>query len=88
MEKLIEYAPIIIVLIVFLIQHKIFVTPEQLTATKSDLLEYTADHFVSNQTYRDNRLSLENRIEKIDQNVNDVKNLLIGIVQRNGNPNN
>lgn len=82
MEKLLEYAPIIIVLVVFLIQHKIFVTPEQLSQTKSELLEHTSDNYVSLQIYRDNRASLENRIEKIDQNVNEVKNLLISIVQR------
>lgn len=88
MEKFIEYAPIIIVLIVFLIQYKVFVTPEQLTSLKSSLVEYIAQHYVSERTYRDNNISLENRIDRIDKNVNDVKNLLISIVQRNGNPNN
>ncbi len=82
MEKILEYAPIIIVLIVFLLQHKIFVTPEQLSETKSEFMEHISDNYVSLQTYRDNRASLENRIEKIDQNVNEVKNLLISIVQR------
>ena len=82
MEKIIEYAPILVVFLVFFLQHKIFVTPEQLSESKSELLEYISDHYVSNQTYRDNRENLEKRIEKIDQNVNEVKNLLISIVQQ------
>lgn len=88
MSPFIEYAPIIIVIIGFFLQYKIFVTPEQITNLKSNLIEYIAEHYVSERTYRDNNLSLENRIDRIDKNVNDVKNLLIGIVQRNGNPNN
>lgn len=88
MEKFIEYAPIIIVLVGFLIQYKIFVTPEQITTLKSNLIEYFAEHYVSERTYRENHRSLENRIDRIDKNVNDVKNLLVSIVQRNGNPNN
>lgn len=88
MEKIIEYAPIILVLIVFFIQYRIFVTPEQITAMKSNLIEYIAEHYVSEKTYRDNNISLENRIDRIDKNVNDVKTLLISIVQWHGNPNN
>lgn len=88
MEKIIEYAPIILVIIVFFIQYRIFVTPEQITALKSNLIEYMAEHYVSEKTYRDNNISLENRIDRIDKNVNDVKTLLISIVQWNGNPNN
>lgn len=81
MNKFVEYAPIIIMLVMFLIQYRIFVTPQQLTELKASLLEYMSEHYVSEKTYRDNNLSLENRIDRIDKNVNDVKNLLIGIVQ-------
>lgn len=81
MDKFVEYAPIIIMLVMFLIQYRIFVTPQQLTELKASLLEYMSEHYVSEKTYRDNNLSLENRIDRIDKNVNDVKNLLIGIVQ-------
>lgn len=88
MEKIIEYAPIILVVIMFFIQYRIFVTPAQLSTMKSDLIEYIAEHYVSEKTYRDNNMSLENRIDRIDKNVNDVKTLLISIVQWNGNPNN
>jgi len=87
MDKIIEYAPIILVLVMFLIQYKIFVTPAQITELKSNLIEYIAEHYVSEKTYRDNNISLENRVDRIDKNVNDVKTLLISIVQWHGNPN-
>ena len=85
MTKFIEYAPAIIVVMGFFIAYKIFVTPEQLTELKSSLIEYIAQHYVSEKTYHDNNMSLENRIDRIDKNVNDVKNLLISIVQRTNN---
>lgn len=88
MEKFIEFAPTILVVMGFFIAYKIFVTPEQLSSLKSDIHEYMSQHYVSEKTYRDNHISLENRIDRIDKNVNDVKNLLIRIVQRNSTPNN
>jgi len=88
MEKFVEYAPMILIIVMFFIQYKIFVTPAQLTSLKSDLIEYISGHYVSETTYRDNHVSLENRIDRIDKNVNDVRTLLISIVQWHGNPNN
>ena len=88
MEKFIEYAPLILVIIIFFIQYKIFVTPQQLTELKSDLVEYISEHYVSEKTYRDNNINLENRIDRIDKNINDGRTLLISIIQWRGNPDN
>ena len=88
MEKFIEYAPLILVIIIFFIQYKIFVTPQQLTELKSDLVEYISEHYVSEKTYRDNNINLENRIDRIAKNINDVRTLLISIIQWRGNPDN
>lgn len=87
MEKIIEYAPIVIVVMMFFVQYRIFVTPAQVASLKSDLVEYMSEHYVSEKTYRDNNMSLENRIDRIDKNVNDVKNLLISIIQQQHNNN-
>ena len=81
MEKIIEYAPILIVLVMFLIQQKIFVTPEQLESMKSALIEYISEHYVSDRTYRENHLTLQEQLSLIHHDINDVKNLLI---QKNG----
>ncbi len=83
MENFIEYAPIIVVVIAFIGAYKIFATPNQLSDLKSELIEYMSEHYVSEKTYRDNHTSLENRIDNIDKNVNEVKTLLIKIVQDN-----
>lgn len=88
METFIEYAPLIIVIIMFFLQYKIFVTPDQISELKSEMIEYIAEHYVSEKTHRDNNVSLENRIDRIDKNVNDVKTLLISIVQWHGSTNN
>ena len=51
MLKFIEYAPVIIVVMGFFIAYKIFVTPQQLSNLKSELIEYISDHYVSDKTY-------------------------------------
>ena len=77
MEKFVEYAPILIVLIMFLVQQKVFVTPEELEALKSILIEYISEHYVSDKTYRENHRNLQEQLSLIHQDINDVKNLLI-----------
>lgn len=77
MLKVVEYAPVIIVVMGFFIAYKIFVTPQQLTELKSALIEYIADHYVSDKTYRENHRNLQEQLALIHQDINDVKNLLI-----------
>lgn len=77
MEKFVEYAPILIVLIMFLVQQKVFVTPEELESLKSILIEYISEHYVSDKTYRENHRNLQEQLSLIHRDINDVKNLLI-----------
>lgn len=81
MENFINNAPYLVMAIAFFIQYKIFVTPNQLAEFKTDLIEYIANHYVSDKTYRDNHNSLETRMDNIAKDVSDVKTLLISIVQ-------
>lgn len=39
MDKIIEYSPIIIVVLMFFVQQKIFVTPEQLEKKHREIVE-------------------------------------------------
>ena len=39
MEKIIEYSPIIIVVLMFFVQQRIFVTPEQLEKKQREIIE-------------------------------------------------
>ena len=51
MEKVIEYAPIIIVLVMFFIQYRIFVTPEQMTKEFMAYEGHLENKFVQKETY-------------------------------------
>lgn len=77
MEIFIEYAPIILVVIGFATAYKVFVTPGQLSELKTQLIEYIAEHYVSDKTYRENHRNLQEQLALIHQDINDVKNLLI-----------
>lgn len=81
MTEIIEFAPYIVIFIAFAIQHRLFTTPSQLEALKSELLQYISGHYVSDKTYRENHRNLQEQLSLIHQDINDVKNLLI---QRKG----
>ena len=46
MDKIIEYSPIIIVVLMFFVQQKIFVTPEQLEKKHREIVEEIEEKFV------------------------------------------
>ena len=82
------YAPYIIMVIVFAIQYKIFMTPADFQKEKADFMQYIAENYVSDKTYRDNHNSLNEqlvelgrktdiRLDRIDEKIDEVKNLLI-----------
>lgn len=64
---LIQYSPIVIVLMMFLIQHRIFVTPEQLEKKHREILEDVETHFVSLHSYNDLKEGVADMKEKIDK---------------------
>ena len=49
MEQYIPFATIILVVIGFAIQHKIFMTPADFQKEKTDFLTYIEEHYVSNK---------------------------------------
>lgn len=82
------YAPYIIMVIVFAIQYKIFMTPADFQKEKAEFMKYIAENYVSDKTYRDNHNSLNEqlvelgrktdiRLDRIDEKIDDIKNLLI-----------
>ena len=73
MNNLIEYSPIIIVVMGFFIAYKVFVTPEQLGTLKSSLIEYMSEHYVSDKTYRENHRNLQEQLALIHHDINDVE---------------
>ena len=51
MDKWIEYAPILIVIFMFFLQYKIFVTPEQMTKEFMSFESHLEKKFVQKETY-------------------------------------
>ena len=88
MENLIVYAPYIIMFIIFCIQYKIFMTPADFQKEKASFIQYIAEHYVSDKTYRANHTSLQEQVTQIHQDVSEVKTLLISIVNNQRNSRN
>lgn len=76
-EAFTYYAPYIIMVIVFAIQYKIFMTPADFQKEKADFMQYIAENYVSDKTYRDNHTDLQKQLAQIHLDINDVKNILI-----------
>ena len=66
-EKILEYSPILIVLMMFFIQHKIFVTPEQLEKKHREIIESIEDKFVPLRSFKDLKEQFAEMKDKIDK---------------------
>ena len=53
MEKIIEYSPIIVVILMFFVQQKIFVTPEQLEKKHREIIDEIEEKYVSMNSFID-----------------------------------
>ena len=80
MDNIINYSPFILIVFMFFIQYKMFMTPADFEKEKAKLIEYIAEHYVQQKIYSDNHKSLGDRIQSIDEKVDDVRNLLIKII--------
>ncbi|MBP3923935.1 hypothetical protein J6E39_01670 [bacterium] len=67
MEKMIIYSPILIAVMVFLIQQRIVVTPEQLEKKHREIMEDIEEKFVTINSYRDLKEQFSEIKDKIDK---------------------
>jgi septation ring formation regulator EzrA len=51
MDKFLEYAPLLLVVFMFFIQHKVFVTPAQMTKEFMDFETHLENKYVQKETY-------------------------------------
>ena len=88
MGEIIEFAPYIVIFIVFAVQYKLFMTPADFEKEKAEFMKYIAEHYVSDKTYRDNHNSLEDkltalehkndsRFDRVDEKIDGVRDLII-----------
>lgn len=67
MEEFLKYAPLIVVIMVFLIQQRIVVTPEQLEKKHREILSDVEEHFASISSVKDLKDDVYEMKEKIDK---------------------
>ena len=67
MEQFIQYSPILIAVMIFLIQHKIVVTPEQLERKHREIIEDVEERFVTINSFHDLKEQFSDMKDKIDK---------------------
>lgn len=67
MDKILHYSPIIIAVIIFLIQQRIVVTPEQLEKKHREILKDAEDRFATLSSVCDLKEQFSDIKEKIDK---------------------
>ena len=67
MQELVTYSPIIIVVAVFLIQQRVFVTPEQLERKHREILEEAECRFATNHSVIVLKEQLSDMKDKVDK---------------------
>lgn len=74
MDVFIQYAPVLIVVIVFLIQQRIVVTPEQLERGKLEILKEVESKFVTLAAFNE----FKDKISGVQHTVNKIYEMMIG----------
>lgn len=67
MDTLLYYSPVIIVVLAFLIQQRIVVTPEQLERKHREILKDAENKFVTINSYEDLKSQFSEIKDKIDK---------------------
>lgn len=67
METLLHYSPVIVAVVVFLVQQRIVVTPEQLERKHREILEDAENRFATLSSVKDLKEQFTDMKEKIDK---------------------
>lgn len=67
MENLLNYAPIFVAVMIFLIQQRIVITPEQLEKKHREIMDDIEEKFVSIHSFNDLKENFGEMKEKIDK---------------------
>ncbi len=67
MDQFIYYAPVIVVVLVFLVQERIVVTPEQLEKKHREIIKDIESRFTPNNRFEDLKCQFVEMKDKIDK---------------------
>lgn len=76
-QFVLDYAPLILVIVSIAIQYKIFMTPADFQKARADFIQYIAEHYVPYATYREGHRELQDQLALLRNDLSEVKNLLI-----------
>lgn len=83
-KNVIEYAPIIICVLVFFMRSKIFITPTQLSDERKEIIKEVENRFLSLVAFHEfekrvdnNFKGLNRQLEKVDTSLEHIKDILI-----------
>lgn len=79
MDKFIEYAPIIVVVVGFLISYKIFITPAQLDARIKELETELDNKFVHKEAHDIIIAEMKDDISEIKAKIDIIYNKIMGV---------
>ena len=74
MEVMVEYAPIIIVVFVFLMKNRVFVTPEQLQKERKDFTAEIERRFLSLAAFREYEKRMDDNFETVNNRITESNN--------------
>jgi hypothetical protein len=74
MDTFLHYAPVIFIVFVFLIQYRVFVTPEQMEKAKLEILKEVESKFVTLAAFNE----FKEKITGVQTTVNEIYRILIG----------
>ncbi len=72
------YAPIIVIVLMFSWQNKVFVTPEQLEKKHREILKDMKKDFVELNAYKESQTHIYSELEKVSTGIEDLKDYLMG----------
>lgn len=67
MEEFLQYSPILIAVMIFLVQQRVVVTPEQLEKKHREIIEDVEERFVSIHSFQDLKEQFSEMKDKIDK---------------------
>ena len=80
-QKIIEFAPIIIVVLMYFWQNNVFVRPEQLEKKHREIIEDVdkkLQDYVELNAYKEFQSRVIASIDNVDKNVNELKDFIMG----------
>lgn len=83
-QDVVQYAPLVLMVVVFLLKNKIFVTPEQLAKNTKEITKDVEKRFLTLLEFNeykkridDNNKALSDRLDKIESGIEHITEILL-----------